>query len=212
MVEIIATYDFFPGVDQKAWAELAKKNIGGLRKAPGFMEFRGNRILLGSPQVRTTSVFQTMADWAKFAQSPEYLALETEGRRFVTNIEAKIWGPSPVVPEPVRSGQKGTPKVEMAQTFDLLPNIDLKAYGELSRKVMGLLTKAAGFVEFRARRNVLGSPQVLATSAWLTMVDYARFLDSPEWRVLEPEVRTFVANIRVDIWGPSPVVPEPVRP
>jgi heme-degrading monooxygenase HmoA len=212
MIEIIATYDFFPGVDQAAWAELATRGMGPLLKAPGFVELRANRNMQGSPHVRTTYVFQSLGDWANYAESPDYRALEPEARNFMTNIEANIWGPSPVVPEPVRSGANEAAKIEVAQNHNLLPNIDQDAYGDLSGRAMGLLLAAPGFVEFRGNRNLLGSPQVLATSTWTTLTDYARLLESPEWRALEVELRGFISNINVTVWGPSPIVPEPVRP
>ena len=28
----------------------------------------------------------------------------------------------------------------------------------------------------------------------------------------EPELRAFTANIDIELWGPSPLVPEPLRP
>jgi hypothetical protein len=39
-------------------------------QAPGSVEIRVYRSLLGSPQVRLTLVWQMLADWAKFAESP----------------------------------------------------------------------------------------------------------------------------------------------
>jgi hypothetical protein len=102
MVEVTATYDFFPNIDQQAYGALAKRVIDTLLKAPGFVELRANRNLMASPQVRATYVFQTMADWANFVESAEYRALDTELRLFVTNLKVDIWGPSPVVPEPIR--------------------------------------------------------------------------------------------------------------
>jgi hypothetical protein len=47
---------------------------------------------------------------------------------------------------------------------------------------------------------------------WKTVADWGHFAQSAEWQALEPELCTFVTNIRVELWGPSPVVPEPLRP
>ena len=102
MIEITRTYDILPDVDPQIYSEFAEKVIGALLKAPGFIEFRGNRNLLGSPQARTTQVWQTLADWAKFTESAEYSELAAESRSFMTNMKVEIWGPSPVVPEPRR--------------------------------------------------------------------------------------------------------------
>jgi heme-degrading monooxygenase HmoA len=102
MIEITRTYDILPGVDTQFYGEFAKKVIGTLMKAPGLIEFRGNRNMLGSPQVRTIQVWQSLADWAKFSESAEYSEFEAESRSFITNMKVEIWGPSPVVPEPLR--------------------------------------------------------------------------------------------------------------
>lgn len=102
MIEVNMTYDFLPGIGQQAYGEFVKKAIATLLQAPGLVEFRANRNVLGSPQVRSTSVWQTLADWAKFIESTEWQALDTDFRAFVTNLDVQIWGPSPIVTEPLR--------------------------------------------------------------------------------------------------------------
>jgi len=102
MIETSVYYDFLPGIKQQAYAELAKKAIGQTLQAPGLVEFRANRNVLGSPQVRSTTVWQTLGDWAKFSESAAWQAMEAELRTFVTNYRTEIWGPSPVLPEPLR--------------------------------------------------------------------------------------------------------------
>lgn len=102
--------------------------------------------------------------------------------------------------------------IEANTTWDLFPNIDQEAYGEFAKKAIGTILKAPGLIEFRASRNMLGSPQVRSTSVFRNLADWASFTDSDEWRALEAELRIFATNVHVDIWGPSPVLPEPVRP
>ena len=60
---------------------------------------------MGSPQVRLTLVWQTLADWAKFAESPERQRLDSELFKFATHIGVELWGPSLAVPEPLRPGK-----------------------------------------------------------------------------------------------------------
>ncbi len=74
------------------------------------------------------------------------------------------------------------------------------------------MLKAPGFVELRASRNLLGSPQVRAVFVWKTMEDFARFNESAEGREFDAEIRKFATNPKIEIWGPSPMVPEPIRP
>jgi heme-degrading monooxygenase HmoA len=105
MIEVNKTYDFLPGIDQQAYGELAQKGIRMMLQAPGIVELRGHRNMLSSRQVRLTTVWETLADWAKFAESAERQVLESELRAFTTNINIELWGPSPVLPEPLRPGK-----------------------------------------------------------------------------------------------------------
>ena len=105
MIEVNQTYDLAPGIDQQAYGQLVAKAIDILRKAPGFVELRAHRNLLGSPQVRTTTVWQSVADWGKFREGTEQQAMEAELRAFVTNFKAELWGPSPLLPEPLRASR-----------------------------------------------------------------------------------------------------------
>lgn len=102
MIEMHMTYDFLPGTDPRAWEAFAKRAIAAILNAPGVVEFRANRSLLGTPQVLTTTVWQTVADWGRFSESPEWHALDAEMRTCVTNVRVELWGPSPIVPAPLR--------------------------------------------------------------------------------------------------------------
>ena len=73
-------------------------------QAPGIIEICVYRSLLGSPQIRLSLMWQTLADWVKFAESPERQKLQAELPKFATDIEIELWGPSPVVPDPLQPG------------------------------------------------------------------------------------------------------------
>ena len=102
MIEVQKTYSLLPGIDKKAYIEYSKRAISTILKAFGIVEIRANRGLLGSPLVSLTTVLETLPDRAKFAESSERLKLEAELLKFATNIDIHIWGPSPVVSEPLR--------------------------------------------------------------------------------------------------------------
>jgi heme-degrading monooxygenase HmoA len=104
MIEVDLKYDLLPGTDLQAYEAWAKKAIGTALQAPGIVEFRAGRSMLGSPHVRATTVWQTMADWANFDGSATWQAIAAELRgQFGTNISIEIWGPSPVAPEAIRA-------------------------------------------------------------------------------------------------------------
>lgn len=103
MIEVALLYDLDRGVDPNAYAEWAKKVIGHVLRSPGLIEFRAHRNLLGSPQIRSISVWESLADWQGFLQSEAWQAAEAELRgRFASNLRFELWGPSPVVPEPLK--------------------------------------------------------------------------------------------------------------
>jgi hypothetical protein len=92
-------------MDQKAYLEFTENAKATYLKAPGLIEFRANWNVLGSPLCRVTSVWRSLGDWAKFAESKEAAALGTQLRKFVTNYRVEIWGPTPVTPKTLRPGQ-----------------------------------------------------------------------------------------------------------
>ena len=105
MIEVDLKWDFLPGMDQQAYQAWAKKAIGSVMQAPGMVEFRASRSMLGGPEARTTSLWNTMADWANFVESATWQAIKAELLdQYGHNLSVEIWGPSPVVPEPLRPG------------------------------------------------------------------------------------------------------------
>jgi hypothetical protein len=103
MFEVHLIYDFAPGVDQAAYLEWAKRAIAAVMQSPGLVEFRAQRNVLGSPYIRSTTVWNGMADWTNFVESVTWQEIEAELRgRFAVNIKIEMWGPSPVVPEPLK--------------------------------------------------------------------------------------------------------------
>ena len=102
--------------------------------------------------------------------------------------------------------------IEVAFTYDFIPNFDVAAYTKVARDATQIMLSSKGFIEFRANRNMMGSPNVRRTSVWQSLSDYAAMAQSPEFQKITQEFRKFVTNIDVHIWGPSPISPEPIRP
>jgi hypothetical protein len=102
MIEVAFAYDLVPGIDLKAYTSLTRRATAVLMAADGFIEIRAHRNLTGSPQVRRTSVWQSLIHWAAVTETTEYQNLMTEFRMYVTNLDVQLWGQSPLAPEPVR--------------------------------------------------------------------------------------------------------------
>lgn len=102
MIEVAFAYDLVPGIDLKAYTSLTRRATAVMMAANGFIEFRAHRNLTGSPQVRRTSVWESLSHWAALAQTPEFQNITAEFRMYVTNLDVQLWGPSPLAPEPIR--------------------------------------------------------------------------------------------------------------
>ena len=101
--------------------------------------------------------------------------------------------------------------IEAVMTFDLLPNIDMKAYQEWVDKVGVTMASQPGLVEFRANRNMLGNPMSRTVTTFQSLEDWAKFSQGP-WQSIGFEFRKFATNLKVELWGSSPLMSQPVRP
>jgi heme-degrading monooxygenase HmoA len=102
MVEVSFTYDFHPNIDERAYSVVAKKATAIMVKAEGFIELKANRNMVGSPHVRRTSVWKSLAHWAALNQQREFQELSAEFRKYITNLHVDFWGPSAMLPDPIR--------------------------------------------------------------------------------------------------------------
>lgn len=81
------------------WTESAiKRTVVGL----GVVEFRGYRPASGASQSVVTYEFTDMAAWAAWQSDGEVQKVLAELHTLASNVEIEIWGPSPIVPQPIR--------------------------------------------------------------------------------------------------------------
>ena len=104
MVLYVGKYDIRP---EKAseYVEWAKSAIARMSAIPGIVEFRAYRPATGSYQVALTYEFADMKAWAAWNSNEDIQKLWDEAREYITNVSYELWGPSPIVPEPIRPGQ-----------------------------------------------------------------------------------------------------------
>jgi antibiotic biosynthesis monooxygenase (ABM) superfamily enzyme len=103
MVLFITKYDIHPDKIEayNAWAKTA---IPAVMKVPGMSEFRAYRPVTGGSQIVTVFEFADLTSWETFFSHDEYQRLLLERRAFILNEVSEVWGPSPLVPEPLRPG------------------------------------------------------------------------------------------------------------
>ena len=71
----------------------------------GVVEFRGYRAASGSHRVVVTYEFADIAAWAAWAFNEDIQKTRDELDVYATDITAELWGPSPVIPAPIRPGK-----------------------------------------------------------------------------------------------------------
>lgn len=104
MVLQVIKWDIHPD-KREAYTAWSKTAIPKLLAVPGLVEFRGYRPVTGASQVVTTYEFVDLATWAAWWAHEEVQTLTNERRTFTVNEVSELWGPSPVVPEPIRPGE-----------------------------------------------------------------------------------------------------------
>jgi antibiotic biosynthesis monooxygenase (ABM) superfamily enzyme len=104
MVLYVMKWDIHPD-KAEAYLEWTQNAIGRTLTAPGVVEFRAYRPASGSSQAVTTYEFADMAAWAAWQNNEDVQTVLTELRTLALNVNMEVWGPSPVVPEPIRPGK-----------------------------------------------------------------------------------------------------------
>lgn len=86
----------------KAYLEWAKGVIPRALAVPGLLEVRGYRPVAGDSQAVITYEFADLASWEAWYGNPDIQAALVELRAFTTDVSIDLWGPSPVIPGPIR--------------------------------------------------------------------------------------------------------------
>jgi antibiotic biosynthesis monooxygenase (ABM) superfamily enzyme len=95
--------------------------------------------------------------------------------------------------------------------WDILPD-KVEAYNEWALGATQRLLAAPGIVEFRAYRPATGSSQAAVTYEFADLDAWAAWYAHEDVQKVTVEARTFASNLTAELWGPSPLVPEPIRP
>ncbi len=88
----------------------------------------------------------------------------------------------------------------------------VEAYNEWTRKAIRKTVGAPGVVEFRGYRVAAGSHQVVTTYEFADLTALGTWLSNPDVDEMRAELRTLANDVTDEIWGPSQIVPAPVRP
>jgi antibiotic biosynthesis monooxygenase (ABM) superfamily enzyme len=104
MVLTVMKWDVHPDKSEAylKWTESAIKRT---LAAPGVVEFRAYRPATGTSQIVITYEFADLTTWAKWQSNQDVQNVLNELRTLALNVVSEVWGPSPVVPAPIRPGK-----------------------------------------------------------------------------------------------------------
>ena len=103
MILHVMKYDIHPDKIEE-YAAWTKAVLPKMLAVPGCVEFRGYRAATGSSQVVFTLEFSDMQAWATWQDNETIQKMGNERRAFTINETHELWGPSPVIPAPIRPG------------------------------------------------------------------------------------------------------------
>jgi antibiotic biosynthesis monooxygenase (ABM) superfamily enzyme len=96
--------------------------------------------------------------------------------------------------------------------YDLLPD-QLQAWQQYAQTALPRLLRVPGIRELRSYRPVTGSSQIATIHEFDDLAAFARWYSHAETQqILTVETRAYVTHVTSELWAPSPVVPEPLRP
>ena len=87
-----------------SYAEWAQGAIPSVIGGGGVVEFRGYRPVTGDRRVVVTIEFADMASWQTWYENETVQDVFDGMAAIALNLETELWGPSPMVPQPIRPG------------------------------------------------------------------------------------------------------------
>jgi hypothetical protein len=90
----------------------------------------------------------------------------------------------------------------------------MEAYNAKSREWIGTVLKQPGLKEWRAFRNPFRvTPEVMAIQEFDSLSSCLAFIESEDYAKINAEMKAMgCTNYSVQLWGTSPIAPEPLRP
>jgi quinol monooxygenase YgiN len=87
-----------------------------------------------------------------------------------------------------------------------------EAYAAWARGAIQRTLAVGGVTEFRAYRPASGAFQVVVTYEFADLAAWAVWHDAAVVQDVHTELHTLATDITIELWGPSPVAPQPIRP
>jgi antibiotic biosynthesis monooxygenase (ABM) superfamily enzyme len=101
--------------------------------------------------------------------------------------------------------------VNLVSKYDIHPD-KAEAYKAWVKAAISRLIAVPGVKELRGYRPITGASQVVATFEFDDLTSWTAWYTSEDVQEVMSERWGYEINIYDELWGPSPVAPEPIRP
>jgi quinol monooxygenase YgiN len=95
--------------------------------------------------------------------------------------------------------------------WDIHPD-KIEAYQKWTGSAIKRALAVPGVIKYRAYRGLAGTTQVMSTFEFADLAAYAAWRSNEEVQKVTDEMYTVTLSATTELWGPSPIVPKPIRP
>lgn len=95
--------------------------------------------------------------------------------------------------------------------WDIIPS-KAEEYQTWARFAIKRTVDVPGVIETCAYRPVAGHSQVVTTYAFTNFESWATWFSHPIVQSVFNELFSLATNVHRELWEPSPIIPEPIRP
>jgi quinol monooxygenase YgiN len=88
----------------------------------------------------------------------------------------------------------------------------MEAYNKWTESTIRRTLAVPGVVEFRGYRGANGTHRVVVTYEFADLVAWAAWQSHEDMQKIRDELGTLATDVTTEVWGPSPIVPKPIRP
>jgi hypothetical protein len=181
---------------------------GALRrilKIPSLMEFRGYNVSVSAVPYQFVGVseFSNLAEWADWYKKEDIQKLFNELRFYTPNLTFELWGPSPLIPNPIRPGktesQEGI-RVLNIWRWNIVPEKS-EAYSGWAQSSIPRVLNVPGIIELRGYRPISGESQIILTLEFPDLVTWAKWYSHQDIQELMGELRTYASGVNTELWS-----------
>lgn len=183
------------------WAFGDDSALQRLLAKPGLVKYTGYNALTGSYDLIATLEFPDLATWADWRSHEDVQRIHSELWNFASHIGTELWGPSAIVPKPIKIGEPKTgearPILQVGR-WNIITEKE-EAYYKWSKESIPVFLGVPGVTEFRAYRRISGASEVLVMIEFADQAAWAAWRSNEKVQEVIEELRTYTSDMKIEI-------------